>query len=236
MAGSEIDGRHVVVEEKLDGSNTGLSFDGKGGLRLQSRGHVLAGGPRERQYALLKAWSEVHRGWLRETLGTRYVLYGEWLYALHSVFYDALPHYFFEFDILDLERGLFLSTPARRRMLEGGPVRSVPVLYEGPFPGIGALPGFIGPSLYRTPRWREARREAAMQAGMDPDVLAAQTDDSDDAEGLYIKIEEGDETTGRAKWVRRSFTARILESGTHWHDRPLIPNRLLPGTDLFGQA
>ena len=32
---------HWLVEEKLDGANAGLSFDGAGTLHLQSRGHFL---------------------------------------------------------------------------------------------------------------------------------------------------------------------------------------------------
>ncbi|WP_018656286.1 RNA ligase family protein [Actinomadura flavalba] len=47
---AEIAGRHLVVEEKLDGANAGISFDAAGTLLLQSRGHYLAGGPRERQF------------------------------------------------------------------------------------------------------------------------------------------------------------------------------------------
>lgn len=112
-----IAGRHLVVEEKLDGANAGISFDSGGVLKLQSRGHFLAGGPRERQFAPLKAWAATHQGVLWERLGTRYVLYGEWLYAKHTVFYDALPHHFCEFDLLDRSSGEFLSTPERRRVL-----------------------------------------------------------------------------------------------------------------------
>ncbi len=49
----------------------------------------------------MKAWAGAAQRELREALGGRYVMYGEWLYAKHTVFYDALPHYFFEFDVLD---------------------------------------------------------------------------------------------------------------------------------------
>ena len=38
-------GRHLVVEEKVDGANAGLSFGARGRLLLQSRGHFLTGGP-----------------------------------------------------------------------------------------------------------------------------------------------------------------------------------------------
>lgn len=86
-----IAGRYLVVEEKLDGANAGISFTPDGDLRLQSRGHYLTGGPRERQFGPFKAWAASVQHVLRERLRDRYVLYGEWLYAKHTVFYDALP-------------------------------------------------------------------------------------------------------------------------------------------------
>lgn len=33
--------KYIVVEEKVDGANTGISFDNSGNLLLQSRGHFL---------------------------------------------------------------------------------------------------------------------------------------------------------------------------------------------------
>ena len=44
-------------------------------------------------------------------------MYGEWLYAKHTVYYDALPHYFLEFDIYDKEQAIFLSTKKRKELL-----------------------------------------------------------------------------------------------------------------------
>ena len=38
---SDIAGRHVVLEEKIDGANCAISFSQDGELRLQSRGHFL---------------------------------------------------------------------------------------------------------------------------------------------------------------------------------------------------
>jgi RNA ligase len=63
-------------------------------------------------------------------LGDRYVLYGEWLYAKHTVFYNALPHYFLEYDVLDLHTQQFLSTQVRRVLLAALPIVSVPVLID----------------------------------------------------------------------------------------------------------
>ncbi|HEX7301580.1 RNA ligase family protein [Lentzea sp.] len=222
-----IAGRHLVVEEKLDGANAGISFDSGGVLKLQSRGHFLTGGPRERQFAPLKAWAATHQGVLWERLGTRFVLYGEWLYAKHTVFYDALPHHFCEFDLLDRDTGEFLSTPERRRVLAGTPVVSVPVLHEGPLRTVKDLTALVGPSTCRTAGWRDVLVEAARAAGQDPDVVAAETDADDDMEGLYVKVEEDGRTVGRYKWVRPTFVTAVLDSGSHWQDRPILPNRVV---------
>ena len=128
-----IKGRHLVIEEKCDGANSAVSFDKNGELLLQSRGHYLTGGYRERHYNLMKQWAMIHRDAFYRVLGTRYIMYGEWMYAKHTVFYDALPHYFLEFDILDREIGIFLDTPTRHAMLEKLSVVSVPVLGEGAY-------------------------------------------------------------------------------------------------------
>jgi hypothetical protein len=187
-----------VAEEKLDGANCGISFTGAGELKLQSRGHYLTGGPRERQFTPLKSWAATVAPVLWPVLGSRYVLYGEWLYARHTAVYDRLPHYFLEFDILDLDSGDFLATPQRHEMLAGTPVRSVPVLKSGTFGSLSELTSLIGPSLYG------------------PDLM----------EGLYLKVEEQGRVVERYKWVRAGFHQEIVESGSHWADRPITPNQL----------
>lgn len=102
-----------VWEEKIDGSNTGISFSDDGDLLLQSRGHYLTGGWREKQYNLLKTWAHRHIDSLFDILGRRYIMYGEWCYAKHTVFYDRLPHYFL---LWDHEQQGFLSTAKRRAL------------------------------------------------------------------------------------------------------------------------
>jgi len=226
-------GCHVVVEEKLDGANVGISVGDDGRLRLQSRGHVLAGGPRERQFDLFKTWAACHQDALVSVLGDRYVLYGEWLYARHTVFYDALPHYFHEFDVLDLEEGVFLSTGRRRQLLAGLPIVAVPVLFEGTFPGMSALWRLIGPSLYKSATWQERLERTAHALGLDPAVVARESDPSSEMEGLYVKVERNGQVVDRYKLVRASFLTAILDSGSHWHDRPIVPNQLRDGVDLY---
>jgi hypothetical protein len=232
----ELAGRHLVVEEKVDGANAGIGFDAEGELLLQSRGHFLTGGPRERHFALFKTWAQRHRAALHDALGCRYALYGEWLYAKHTVFYDALPHYVLEFDVLDRESSAFLSTERRRELLAGVPVVPVPVLAAGPLRRLEQLTGLVGPSRFKTPGWREILREACTRQGLDPGRIAAETDPADEMEGLYVKAEEGGEVVGRYKFIRPGFLATVLQSGSHWLDRPIVPNGLRPGVDLFAEA
>ncbi|GAA2802946.1 RNA ligase family protein [Crossiella cryophila] len=202
---AEIAGRHLVVEEKLDGANAAISFTAEGEQRLQSRGHYLTGGPRERQFDQFKSWAAAAAHLLWPRLTDRYVLYGEWLYAKHTVYYDRLPHYFCEFDALDRHTGVFLSTTARRALLDGLPVCPVPVLHTGPLSTVAELTALLGPS----------------------------TCGPEQMEGLYIKVEQGAETVGRYKWVRPSFLTEVLDSGGHWLDRPITPNRLADPEALY---
>jgi ATP-dependent RNA circularization protein (DNA/RNA ligase family) len=204
VARETLRGLLVVVEEKLDGSNCGITFDSNKTLLLQSRGHILSGGPRERQFDLFKRWASHHAARLYEILGQRYTMYGEWLYARHTIYYDELPHYFMEFDILDREHNEFLSTERRYAMLQQSPVVSVPVL--APAGPVTSLEQYIGQS------------RCSSSATM---------------EGLYLKHEENGRVIGRYKFVREGFRQAVEDSGEHWMDRPIEPNRLRAGVDLF---
>ncbi|HWO19505.1 MAG TPA: RNA ligase family protein [Kofleriaceae bacterium] len=227
-------GAYCVIEEKLDGANAGISLDEDGRLRLQSRGHVLVGGPRERHWDLFKQWARTCEAAIAARLAPGVTLYGEWLYAKHTVFYDALPHFFFEFDIRD-ETGAFWSTARRRAHLAGSPFVSVPVLWEGVVDKPAKLPGLVARSLYKSDAWRDALRASAAESGVDPERAVLETDSSDLAEGLYIKVEDPERgvVLGRYKWIRASFLTAVLDAGGHWLAKPIVPNRLAEGVDLF---
>lgn len=227
-------GRRVVIEEKLDGANTGVSFSAAGELRLQSRGHYLAGGARERQFNLFKQWAVAHEARLLALLEDRYVMYGEWTFSKHSVFYDRLPHHFHEFDIYDRRADCFLSTPRRHALLAGAPVLPVPVLYAGPMPARPALLWqLVRPSLAKSTTWRERFADTVAREGLPLDLCRQQTDPSDQAEGLYIKVEDDQRVLARYKLVRPDFVQTILDSGSHHQRRPILPNGLAEGVDLY---
>lgn len=192
----------LCVEEKVDGSNIGIFFEGEEDtLTLQCRGHELGSHP---QYDLLKSWVQIKRSLLWGVLGTVFVLYGEWLYARHTVRYDKLPHYFLEYDIYDRGNGTFLDTDSRSMLLEGCGICSVPVLHRGPLT-LEGLKGLLGPSLFST---------------------------TEKAEGLYLKVERDGKSLARAKYVRPDFIHRVATS-QHWQKKPLEPNVLAKDADIW---
>lgn len=229
-----IAGKYLVIEEKIDGANSAVSFDDQGNLLLQSRGHYLHGGYREKHYNLLKQWAGVHQDALYHVLGCRYIMYGEWMYAKHTIYYDRLPHYFMEFDVLDRETDRFLDTPSRHALLAELPVAHVPVLKAGVLKSKEEMLELLGPSHYISDKHIEHLRETARREKQDEDRICRETDASTAMEGLYIKVEENGEVTARAKYVRQSFLQTVEQSGSHWLNRPIIPNGICcTVADLF---
>ena len=203
----------LIVEEKLDGTNVGIHFTASGRMVLQCRGHAITEGMHP-QYDLFKQWISVKRPVLEAMLGNQFILYGEWLYAKHSVHYRRLPHYFFEFDIFAKDAEQFLDLDTRLKMLEGTGLRTVPVLHRGRATA-DQLRALIGPS--------------AFDSEFDNPVTH-RTDNL--MEGLYCRTEADGRVTGRAKMVRSEFVEKVKQS-EHWQHQKMIPNLLVDGADIW---
>lgn len=233
IAFSALAGEILTVEEKVDGANTAISFGADGELLLQSRGHYMRGGGREEQFSLFKIWASTHRASLYSMLGKRYIMYGEWLYAKHAVYYDALPHYFMEFDIFDKETGRFLDTLKRQSILRGSPVVSVPLLKQGKFSSLKELTDLITESPYISEKYLESFDKECISLGLDPISERALLPDSRLMEGIYIKIEAEGEVKDRMKFVRKGFRQIQLASDNTGY-KPIIKNSLSPSAkDIF---
>lgn len=102
----------LIVEEKLDGANLGISKNFAGNLVVQNRGTILSK-PYTGQFSRLPSWLAIHRDSLVRALDSNIVLFGEWCAARHSIEYDALPDLFFLFDVYDLDKQAFWSVIRR---------------------------------------------------------------------------------------------------------------------------
>ncbi len=204
----------LVVEEKLDGTNVGIHFLSNNRLVLQCRGHEITEGMHP-QYDLFKQWVAVKQAALEGMLADRYILFGEWLYARHSVFYQALPHYFFEFDVYDKAGAVFLSWDRRMALLDGSGIVTVPVVHRGGIDREGLF-HLIQASAY----------DSAFE-----NPCSGEVDDL--MEGIYLRTEADGRVTGRAKVVRPEFVEKIKQS-SHWKNQKMVPNELAPDAEIWG--
>jgi len=180
----------VTVEEKVDGANLGLSFDAHGNIRAQNRGAYLHL-PGSGQWKKLGEWLALHTDALFEHLSDRYILFGEWCYAQHSIFYDRLPDWFLAFDIYDREAGRFLTTARRDRLLDEMHISKVPRIARGRF------------------------TYPAIQELLSQSKLTNQP-----AEGIYLRIDHGDWLEQRTKLVRPAFIQSVEQHWSRSAIRP----------------
>lgn len=91
--------------------------------------------------------------------------------------------------------------------------------------------------LTQSARWPREHlqhlRQQAEQLGVDVGRVFRKTDRTNLMEGLYVKVEEGGCVVERYKFVRSDFLAAVTRTGGHWLSRPIIPNLLSDGVDLF---
>lgn len=203
----------LIVEEKIDGTNVGIHFSDNGQLVLQCRGHLITEGMHP-QYDLFKQWATVKRATLEQKLTNRYLLFGEWVYARHSIHYRQLSHYFFEFDVWDKQAEVFLDLERRLEILAGTGVQTVPVVHRG-----------------RASRKQlEELVDASRFDCRFDNPITGQQDRL--MEGLYLRTESAGCVTARAKLVRPEFVEKIKQSN-HWPHQAMVVNQLADGVDLW---
>nr|WP_250807751.1 RNA ligase family protein [Neorhizobium tomejilense] len=237
LAWADLANENVVLEEKMDGSETSFEFDADANPLVCFRGSPLdltARGGAERPFDRLKDWFSLHQDEFFDRFEDRYRVYGEWLYAAHRIFYDRLPDYFLEFDMLDKARGVFLDTPSRRALLSDlYTVHSVRVIYEGQAGKSHHPSKFDHLSAYRSETIEASAKLACRIPGQGVEGFLARIDSGRLMEGVYGKVEENGTVTRRFKWVRPDFVGSIAAHGKHWRDMPLVPNLLAAGERSF---
>lgn len=169
----------LVVEEKIDGANLGLSFDSEGNIQIQNRGSYLHL-PGVGQWKKLGEWLAPRNDMLFEHLSDYFILFGEWCYAQHSIFYDHLPDWFLGFDVYDKRFGRFLSSERREALFRKMYIAQVPVLARGRF----------------------TYPEVQM-------FLATSKFSNQPAEGIYLRFDQDGWLEQRAKLVRPTFIQSV---------------------------
>lgn len=181
-------GPEVFIEEKVDGANLGFSVaDGR--LRAQNRSHYVDATSHP-QFRDLGKWMQRHRDALMAVLqgddeaaaaapGGRgaFILYGEWLYAKHSVPYSRLPDVFIAFDLYDIRAERFVSRPVLESKLAGTGIALVPLVARTRLARPSDAANYIGASAFF----------------------------DGPAEGVYVRVCDAEWTLERGKVVRPDF-------------------------------
>ncbi len=170
----------VIVEEKVDGANLGLSVGPDGRVRAQSRGNYLAPGRCHAQWNPLWPWLAQHEEALAKALGSERMLFGEWAYALHTIAYNRLPAWFLAFDVYEPRNDRFWSVEKRNVLVQKLGLHTVPEVFCGHL-ALNQVAGFIGPSHLGAPRM----------------------------EGLYLRREKDGYLRQRVKVVGAEFKQQI---------------------------
>lgn len=228
---NKLNGQFLVIEEKVDGTSVSISLDRHLDLSINHRGNPAIG----REFKPLHEWADKHWEDLLFLLGERYVMFGEWMYCKHTIFYDNLPNYFLESDIYDKEKDIWLSTNARNNLLKGhNYIKQVPVIAAMKPSALWQITQLVGKTKYQTDKWQKNLESKALMFKANLDKVKQETDQSGMMEGLYIKQEDDFQVTGRFKYVRYDFLQSILSSGTHLIDRIPIYNCLSEDSNPIG--
>lgn len=181
MEASNILANPIMLEEKLDGANLGISFSEAGEIQLQNRGSYLVP-PYTGQFLKLKQWLNIHEDFLFDQLEDKCILFGEWCAAKHSLDYNYLPDWFLLFDVYDLQDQRFWSTSRRNQLADKIGLMCVPNIKQGIF-DLTTLKQIV---LTENSRFRQGRME-----------------------GLIIRSEDNDLLISRSKLVRPDFLQTI---------------------------
>jgi hypothetical protein len=141
----------IVVEEKVDGANLGISIDPETSkLQVQNRSHFVTSSSAT-QFSGIDRWLATHSADLWSVLKPgRHVLFGEWVQCMHSIHYTRLPDTFLAFDIYDRKYGRFMSRAYRDTVLRDTSIVSVPQLTSGVFSSVDELLALLdSPSQFR---------------------------------------------------------------------------------------
>jgi hypothetical protein len=176
----------VVIEEKIDGANIGITFDLSGLPTIQNRGTVLSDGA-HLQFQPLWRWLYTHQPKLASALEDRLILYGEWCFAVHSVRYNRLPDWFLAFDVYEKSAARFWSSDRRDSLVRSLGMYSVPIL---------------GAGIYSLPKLKSLLMRSRSRYADTP------------MEGLYIRAEKDGWLLERSKLVRPEFVQSINQHWT----------------------
>lgn len=196
-AGKELEDfmKHTMtIEEKIDGANLGIFIDEDGKIIIQNRSHYISPSY-HKQFADIDKWKYQHVDDILKVLGNnKWIIYGEWVVAKHSIHYTKLPDKFILFDIYDRSTDKFFSRNKVEELIDGTSFNQIRKIAEGKFTQM------------------QLKKLAYTQSAYYDGTV----------EGIYVRCFNDDNTLKyRGKIVRHDF---IEDSTQHWSKIDIIKN------------
>jgi len=166
----------VQLTEKVDGAQMGFSIDENYKILVQNRSHYV-NSKSHTQFKLIDKWIQDHSQDLYNILDENTILFGEWLYAKHSISYNNLPDYFLAFDLYNKKEKVFYNRKILEDKLENTSINIVRIMYEGTI---------TKPQLIKLIEEKSSYTDGRV-------------------EGIYLKVFENDYVKYRSKLVRNDF-------------------------------
>lgn len=123
-------GEHITITEKVDGANASIRFDGEKLVAFSRRQMLGESNTLQGFYNFVQTLDAAIVG---AVLGTRYILFGEWL-VKHTIKYpDSVMKQFYAFDVWDTETEQYVPWEKTKQIVESVGLKTVPLFYDGPF-------------------------------------------------------------------------------------------------------
>lgn len=177
-------GKQVVVTEKLDGENTSLYR------------HTLHARSRDSKDHPSRHWVKGLHGMIQSQIPEGWRLCGENVYAMHSIYYEALPSYFLLFSAWN-EHNLCLSWDDTEELAERLGLVTVPVLYRG---------------VWDQKKIHELYTVKSRYGGVQ--------------EGYVVRLADAFPYEQFKHAVAKFVRVNHVQTSEHWLSRPIVPNRI----------
>lgn len=184
----------LVISEKLDGSNISLEREG-----CFARSHN--GPPTHSSFDYLKSFHSK----IKHKIPENFQIFGEYVYARHSIHYTGLSDYIYIFGFRSLEEGdepVWGSWEEVEFWAEEIGLTTVPVLYKGKFETVFDFENKV----------KKLCKESSLFGG--------------DREGVVVRIErlfkESEFERSVGKWVRKNH----VQTDEHWMHQEICKNLL----------
>jgi RNA ligase len=188
---SKLIGVPIVISEKIDGSNTCLETNS-----CFARTH--SGPPTHLSFDGFKS---LHAE-IKFQIPKAIQIFGEWVYAIHSIKYDALPGYFLLFNIRDLSNMQWASWEEVELWAEELCLPTVPVLFKGQVSSEKELKE-LTESFMNTPS----------QYG-------------DIKEGVVVRVQKSFNDENFPFCVAKMVQANHVQTSIHWKEQEIVKNKL----------